>query len=519
MDLRTLTFRTALAATTVFMITGCDPPAALDLPPPPSSSSRPPPPANSQCAPPASAVAVAPGDDLQAAIDAHPTATAFVLRAGIHRIGQPTFPKANQKFYGDTDGNCRRLTTLSGARSLTGFERDANQWKVTGQRQNGEVRGDCQPGWERCSRPEDLFIDDVPQRHVTSRSAVVAGTWFFDYDADTAYLGSDPSGHRVELATTRSALAARSPAVVGVTIANLIVEKFATPLQGGAIGDMGAPINWTVEYNELRWNHAKGIVVGSRSVVRGNYVHDNGQMAVGGEGNDILVEGNELARNNYAHVDPQWEAGGTKFALTNRLVVRTNCVHHNGGPGLWTDTDNMSVLYEDNVVFDNDEQGIHHEVSFDATIRNNRVGRNGKTNSSWLYGAQILISTSKNTEVHGNIVETGPTFGNGIGVIWQDRPPYSATGNRVHDNDVTMYHERALTGFAHDLDSPTAAFFETGSTNANRYHLTDVANDQFMWANRPMTFAELKVAGQESGATLDKAGAPRTWQCPPRPRG
>ena len=68
-----------------------------------------------------------------------------------------------------------------------------------------------------------------------------------------------------------------------------------------------------------------------------------------------------------------WEAGGTKFARTRDLVVRRNFVHHNRGPGLWTDIDNVRTLYEANRVEDNGEAGILHEISYAAVIRNNVV--------------------------------------------------------------------------------------------------------------------------------------------------
>ena len=58
---------------------------------------------------------------------------------------------------------------------------------------------------------------------------------------------------------------------------------------------------------------------------------------------DGLVEGNEIDHNNTAGFSAFWEAGGTKWAETRRLVVRGNRAHHNQGPGLWTDGGNFRV--------------------------------------------------------------------------------------------------------------------------------------------------------------------------------
>ena len=52
-------------------------------------------------------------------------------------------------------------------------------------------------------------------------------------------------------------------------------------------------------------------------------------------------------------------------------MVRNNYVHDNFGNGLWTDTDNVNTLYEGNTTTNNYLDGILHEVSYSATIRNN----------------------------------------------------------------------------------------------------------------------------------------------------
>ena len=93
------------------------------------------------------------------------------------------------------------------------------------------------------------------------------------------------------------------------------------------------------------------------SKIIGNYVHDNGQMGLGGSGNNILVQGNEIAKNGYwSGIDVLWEGGGFKFADTDNLVVRGNYSHDNNGTGMWTDIDNIHTLYEDNVVVHNTDR-------------------------------------------------------------------------------------------------------------------------------------------------------------------
>jgi hypothetical protein len=85
------------------------------------------------------------------------------------------------------------------------------------------------------------------------------------------------------------------------------------------------------------------------------------------------VAGNEIHHNNTAGFSALWEAGGAKWGEAVRLTVRDNSVHHNRGPGLWTHINSIHVLYERNSVHANAGHGIYHEISYDATIRDNRV--------------------------------------------------------------------------------------------------------------------------------------------------
>ena len=146
-----------------------------------------------------------------------------------------------------------------------------------------------------------------------------------------------------------------------VEVSGLVLEKFATPAQEGVISAYGS--GWTITNNEIRLNHGCGVWSGSDSLVSNNFIHHNGQLGLCGQGKDILIEGNEIAFNNTAGFDSRWEAGGAKWVNTESLVVRNNYSHDNLGPGLWTDSNNIRTTYEGNVVEDNADEGIFHEIS------------------------------------------------------------------------------------------------------------------------------------------------------------
>jgi hypothetical protein len=109
----------------------------------------------------------------------------FVMRAGTYRIGGIA-PRNNQTILAETPGS----VILNGSRLVTPTA-EGPYWVVTGQTQQGQVHGECDSGHPRCAYPEDLFVDDVPQLHVASISAVGPGKWFFDYNADKVYMGRE----------------------------------------------------------------------------------------------------------------------------------------------------------------------------------------------------------------------------------------------------------------------------------------------------------------------------------------
>ena len=455
-----------------------------------SAASQPPPP---------SGTPISPGQSIQAAVDAAPGGTSFVLKAGVHRM-QTIRPKDGDKFTGESG------TILSGARLLTTFTRSGAYWVAGGQTQQGQIHGDCQPGYPRCSYPEQLYIDDQLQLHVASLAGVTAGTWYFDYGADQIYLGSDPTGHRVETSVTTDAFEATGN---NVTISGLIVEKFANLAQFGAIQTDGAS-GWIITNNEVRWNHGLGIRVSSGAQVTGNNVHHNGQMGIGGGGTDVLVENNQIYYNNAAGFDYGWEGGGTKFAGTTRLKLRNNVVHHNNGPGLWLDIDNIDFLIEGNTTEDNyatlaaAAPGIMIEISYGGVIRNNASRRNGSGFSGWLWSAGILVAASGGSglEIVGNTVEDNE---HGITLIQQNRGsgaygPYLVQNVYVHDNIIRM--PKGMTGGAQDAGDNSVFSGRNNRFVHNTYYLA--GGGHFAWMNGERSDTEWRGYGMDTTGTFNK---------------
>ena len=455
---------------------------------------------------PTDVVVIAPGENIQAVVDAHLPGTSYLLLTGIHHL-QSVEPKDGDSFTGE------RGALMSGAVELGPFERRGGYWSASAPRASAAPTGQCATDpdgaqSDSCTYLEDVFIDSIPLRRITDPAVIGPGTWYFDYDAEMVILADDPRGLMVEISVLRLAFGG---AARNVIISGLVIEKYASPAQSGAIQG-AASSAWTIRGNEIRLNHGAGIRTGTAMRIVDNHIHDNGQIGLVGMGDNIQIEGNIIAHNNYAGFSTSWEAGGAKLVKTTNLVMRGNCVHDNTGTGLWTDISNIHSLIEGNRVFDNSSEGIHHEISYDAVIRNNTVFANGYGYDSWLYGAQILISTSQNVEVYGNQVEVAPGYGDGIVLIQQQRGEgphgeWRTSGNRVHGNFVFYHGENGVSGAVGDYNNE-ALFSSGNSFNENTYLAP--GDDQTHWAwgeevphrARYRTWPELRQAGQELDGQL-----------------
>jgi hypothetical protein len=446
----------------------------------------------------ATGTTISPGQSIQAAVNAYPGGTTFTLKAGVHRL-QSVQPKAGDTFVGETGA------IMSGARLLTSFTRSGSYYVAGGQTQQGYAGGVCAPGFDGCKFPEQLFIDDRVLTRVSSLSQVTSGKWYFDYGADKAYFVDNPSGHRVEISVNSYAFAGSQ---ANIMVKNLIVEKYANQTQWGAFLGTNTT-GWTLDGNEVRWNHGHGIAVGSGWKVLRNKIHHNGQLGISsmsGQSN-VLLDGNEIAYNNTAGFDPFWESGGGKFMKTTNLTVRNNYVHHNTGMGLWTDTSYPTTIYEYNRVTDNTHGGIYHEVSYTAVIRYNTCERNGLAKTGALRYGGISVDNSPNVEIYGNTVSNNR---DGIGarqvtqsVTTGPYGPLKLTNLYVHDNKVTMSQSGGYSGVIQYVGDNSYYTSRGNRFVKNTYYLNGTAM-YFNWYGSPRSDSQWRGYGQDTGGSFNR---------------
>jgi hypothetical protein len=436
---------------------------------------------------------VSPSSDVQGLINVNSPGTRFCFAPGLYRLTRPIQPKSGDALLGNG-------ATLNGAKILTSFVRSAGYWVANGQTQESPPHGNCSPKtYTGCQYNEAVYVDNQPLWRVTSLP-VGSGQFYFDYANDQIYLGDDPTGHVVEASVVPYAIYGSSAAAV--TVDSFVIEKFATSAQSGAIQSDTGP-NWVIENNEIRLNHGGGIRSNSPGViVRGNYIHDNGQIGLTlNFVSNALVTGNEIAHNNTAGFSFGWEAGGTKFWSTSNLTVSDNYVHDNIGPGLWTDTDNIFTIYDGNRVVGNADAGIFHEISYQAVIRNNYVARNGFARGDWLWGGGIQLSTSRDGDVYGNTLVDNA---NGISLLEQSRGTglygtYQVSGDQVHDNTVTMNTGRS--GLVRDNGDDTV-WTSQGNGFTNNHYCLGTNASYFAWGGDFVTTAQWRAVGQDAGGSF-----------------
>jgi hypothetical protein len=477
-------------------------------------------------------VQVHPGDDLQAAADAHPEGTTFCLLAGIHRLASAV-PRRGQRFLGQGE-----RTVLSGAKELTATSarRDGSgRWYWDGQTQQDEERGRL-IDHGRSEAPnegdrfaQELFVtpsghaEDPPTRlrRVTVLTDLRPGSWYLDDSTDRLYIADDPARlGLIETSVVQAAIEAPSPGgPSGVWIENLVVEKYASPTQVAAVGGPGGA-DWTIRWVTVRYNHGTGIELGPGTLVDHCSIHHMGQEGLSGGGNaasrPTMIRTTEVAYNRTLTFDPDWDAGGAKLshAYGHGLVVENSWFHHNFGYGLWMDIDNDSVTIRSNRFESNDRAAIVYEISRNSRIYWNEVSGSTDGPEDVVFGgAGIFIVNSADVDVHDNLLRNNE---HGILVVEdRQRTPSAADRYRrgfphiervqIHDNDIQ--NPRGYTGMRVE-NGDAVAYWRSDHVRfiRNTYRL-DHTRERFIGpGNNGYTFAQWQDLGNDrTGRVLPEA--------------
>ncbi len=451
-------------------------------------------------------IAVYPGtDSLKNAVAVAPAGSTFCIKAGIHRLTTSVIVRTNDKYIGETGA------ILNGSKVLSSFTPVGSYWVASGQYQHEPVFASalCLPSAPSCIYPEKVFFDGIDLWQVTSLAVLGPGQFYFDYVNAQIYLFDNPTGHTVETTTGSGGIVGYSGGSGDfVTVKNLVFEKFGGgDVAGSADNTLKAVDGWRVENNEFRLISFIAVANYGNGVVRNNYIHHNGQYGIAGGG---TFEGNTISYNNTDGFNPNDDAGGGKFLRTIGLVIRGNTASSNTGRAFWADYDNINVTYENNIIENNTEMGIFHEVSCAAVIKNNVLRGNNTAHAgqSLWWGGQIYTRSSKDVQIFGNDLTAAGPGTNGIGIRGGD-PLYTGPNCgtiqmqniAVHDNII-----RLDTGDMHGVVGGGVGYSATYNiqfTN-NVYYLTDPAAAYF-WndaATSSMTSTQWQAEGQDVASRI-----------------
>jgi parallel beta-helix repeat protein len=276
-----------------------------------------------------------------------------------------------------------------------------------------------------------------------------------------------------------------------VVIEGLRVCNYTPALSNGAIFGYNGT-GWQILDNEICNNKpGAGTDVYTGWVIRGNWIHHNGQLGITGQANSLgaVVDSNEIAYNNIGSVtDPNCCAGGMKVVLATNLTIRGNWVHHNTGHGLWCDFCYSGTQYLGNRVEDNTFVGIYHEASDAALIAGNTVLRNGSSNRGGIW-----VDNSGGVEVRNNVVD-GATSGIMGRQVSRSDTQRQLTNLWVHDNQVTLEGSE-YTGVVQYVGDNSYFTSKGNRFSSNVYVLG--GSTPFAWNNTRLTLTQWNAAGQD----------------------
>jgi parallel beta-helix repeat protein len=292
-----------------------------------------------------------------------------------------------------------------------------------------------------------------------------------------------------------------------VRIEGLIVQRYyggtgtSTSNLTSAVFGFGST-GWFVYDNELRYNTGAGIQISSGSVIRKNYAHHNGWVAMtsgGGNVYNAVVDSNEISYNNTRGISPHWGGAGLKAVLTTNLTLRGNWVHHNTGHGLWCDYCYATTYYLGNRIEDNTYNGIFHEMSADAVIDGNTTRRNGTATQR----GGVWVDNSSNVVVRRNTVS-----GNGSGILIRmlsrpEMPSRVLQNVYVHDNIVSLTGAQ-YAGLVQYVGDNRYFTSRSNRFANNKWTLTGAYSNPFRWNNTNYTESQWRAAGQDVYGTFTR---------------
>lgn len=287
-----------------------------------------------------------------------------------------------------------------------------------------------------------------------------------------------------------------------VTIKNLVIQNM--PKRGIHAYPTGGADRWNIDYCEIKNCGRGGVMVSSSGKVRFCSIHHclyAGYESAGGAG-DATYD-TEFQDTEIAYCGDQ-----QKILFGNGVCFRRCYVHHNDGPGIWYDGENINSIIEDCIVEYNTE-GIFYEVSYSGIIRRN-ISRYNSVSG-------IFISVSQDVQAYENTLLgnlRGIQYGVDISRVGGGgEVPWSVASGQRFDlkNNATFNNRVRLTHPSHQLNTLVhqngdGTPYENGSKNltfeTNNYYALDTTSAWLVWGNVNKTFTQWQALGHDDGGSI-----------------
>jgi parallel beta-helix repeat protein len=309
------------------------------------------------------------------------------------------------------------------------YKYDAQPTLNTGPCSHFDVYGD--PAYLAAGDPQMVYIDGQYVYETNNLSGVSNSRFFYDWSAKRMYIGTNPIGHKVELAARPIALQTSAP---NVNILGIGVRRYATNEYSNAtIGAFyigGA--NSLVENSAFVQNAGGGLYMQAQG---GHVNHTvlalNGYTSMGSNGHQhstgihdgLVVENSLIDGNNREHYgvgcSVSCGSAGIKIAHMDGFTIKNNIFQNNVGKagGFWCDLACTGAVIINNISRNNGDVGLFYEVSSDGIIASNLVYGNGG------YGIRVASATTK---IYNNTLVDNTGYG-GIWV-YDDTRSYGVGG-------------------------------------------------------------------------------------------
>ena len=235
-----------------------------------------------------------------------------------------------------------------------------------------------------------VFIDGRPLRTVGWEGEVDADSFSIDYDSGTVYLGTDPTGHVIEITAFDNAITRvtgeahgrasdhRGPVIRGLTFTQYACR--AIEIEGtnpDGISPESAHgkevVGTTLENVTLSHCSRVGAYLrGDKLTVRHCLVSDTSTEGIFIlSSNDVLLEKNIFRRNNVENITGYYPSGVKIFNQCHRVTCRDNLViDQPNSNGIWYDVGNVDGVFVDNWV-EGALDGFFFEISKGAICAGN----------------------------------------------------------------------------------------------------------------------------------------------------